>query len=104
MVFAVYDSGFTPCTKLVYIRALHEGIRGTLPHGKALIRLGVRAGVSRAQVFRAADEARGVPLNHLFVPKFGGQVKDPHVVPAFRESESVSNGDRPKSQIETGAA
>ena len=110
MVFAVFGSGFTPCTKLVCIRALHEGLRGTLPKAPALVDLGERAGVSRAQAFRAARELGGSSLNHLFIPKMNDHVKDSKVVPAFRKPRSVSNGDsvanrdRPESQIDTGAA
>ena len=109
MVFAVYRSAFTPCTKLVCIRALHEGIRGALPRAPALIRLGERAGVSRTQVFRSASELRGASLNHLFVPRASERVKDHEVVSAFHGTrpvpdwDSVPNRDWVESQIGTGS-
>jgi hypothetical protein len=108
IVFAVFKSDFTPCTRLVCICAIHEGIRGVLPSAPALVELGKRAGVSRAQSFRARKDLGGVRLDHLFVPSLKNQVKDPKVAPAIRrprpisDGDSVSNGDRAQSQMETG--
>ena len=67
MVLAVFASGFSASTKLVCIRATHEGIRGALPRGIVLVQLGERAGVSRRSAFRARDELAGASLDHLFV-------------------------------------
>lgn len=108
MVFAVFGADYTPCTKLVCIRALHEGIRGTLPQAPALVELGERAGVSRAQAFRAAKDLGGASLNHLFISRADSRIKNPSVSPAFRYSapisnrDSISNGDSAQYQIETG--
>jgi hypothetical protein len=67
MVFAVFASGFAASTKLVCIRAIHEGMRGPLPRGKMLVALGGRASVSERSAYRAGDEAAGASLDHLFV-------------------------------------
>ena len=79
LVFAVFASSFTPCTKLVCIRALHEGLRGPLPHAPRLIELGERAGVSRRQAFRAAADVAGASLHHLFVSRDDSRIKDAKV-------------------------
>jgi hypothetical protein len=108
MVFAVFGTDYTPCTKLVCIRALHEGMRGSLPRAPALVGLGERAGVSRAQAFRAARELGGASLNHLFISRDESRNKNPGVSPAFRYSapisnrDSISNCDSAQYQIETG--
>lgn len=108
MIDAVFASEFTPCTKLICIRALHDGMRGALPTAPALIHLGARAGAARATAFRARDELAGLHLDHLFIPKQSKSVKNPEVVSAFRgvspvsDCDSVSNGDSPQSQVETG--
>lgn len=89
MIEAVFTSPFTPCTRLVCVRAILDGMRGVLPAAPALLELGGRAGVSRRSAFRARDELAGASLDHMFVPKMSDGVKDPKVVSAFRESASV---------------
>jgi hypothetical protein len=89
MMDAVFASSLTPCSKLVCLRALRDGMRGPLPKAPALAALGERAGVSRRAAFRAAEEMAGTSLDHLFVPKHGGSVNDPKVAPAFRQPASV---------------
>lgn len=111
MVDIAFTSDYTPCTRLVCVRAVLDGIRGTLPPAPPLVELGSRAGVSRAQAFRAAKELRGASLDHLFVPVASGASQAPQVTSAFRKPISVSNGDRisngdrknqDQSQMETG--
>jgi hypothetical protein len=67
MVFAVFGAKLAASTKLVCIRAIHEGLRGPLPQAPPLVELGERAGVSRRSAFRARDETAGASLDHLFV-------------------------------------
>jgi hypothetical protein len=93
LVLAVFGAELTPCTKLLCIRALHEGLRGPVPRAPALIELGARAGVSRAQAFRAASELAGRTLNHLFISNKQDHVKQFKVTPASRPAAPVSNGD-----------
>lgn len=108
MLESVFISPYTPCTRLVCVRAILDGIRGPLPPAPPLVRLGERAGVSRAQAFRARRDLGGVSLDHLFVPKLSESVKDPKVTTAFRvpppisDGDPVSNGDRAQSPFETG--
>lgn len=67
MVFAVYESKLAASTKLVCIRAIHEGMRGPLPPAPPLVELGKRASVSERSAYRAAGELAGASLDHLFV-------------------------------------
>lgn len=67
MVFAVFASGYAASTKLVCIRAIHEGMRGPLPSAPALVELGRRASVSERSAHRARAELAGGSLDHLFV-------------------------------------
>lgn len=89
MIDAIFSSSYTPCTKLLYIRAVYEGLRGHLPPAPALVELGERAGVSERQAYRARRDLGGASLNHLFVPKIGSQVHDSKVKPAIRGSSSL---------------
>ena len=59
MLEAVFTSPYTPCTRLVCVKAILEGIRGPLPPAPPLVELGARAGVSRAQSFRARRDGGG---------------------------------------------
>lgn len=108
MVDVAFTSDYTPCTRLVCVRAILDGARGPLPPAPPLIELGSRAGVSRAQAFRAAKDLRGASLDHLFVPPASGASQAPQVTPAFRrptpvsDGDPISNGDRRQSQMETG--
>jgi hypothetical protein len=79
MVLSVFASGFAASTKLVCIRAIHEGIRGALPRGTAGVQLGERAGVSRRSAFRALDEVAGASLDHLFVSAASRESQAPQV-------------------------
>lgn len=79
MVFAVFASDFAASTKLVCIRAIHEGSRGPLPGGKPLEGLGVRADVSRRSAFRAAEELAGASLDHLFISAANRGSQEPQV-------------------------
>lgn len=67
MMLAVFASEFAASTKLICIRAILEGTRGSLPGGKSLEGLGSRADVSRRSAFRAQDELAGASLDHLFI-------------------------------------
>ena len=108
MLEAVFTSPYTPCTRLVCVRAILDGMRGPLPPAPALVRLGERAGVSRAQSFRARKDLRGASLDHLFVPAANGASQAPQVTPAFRkptpvsDGDPISDGDSGQSQMETG--
>lgn len=66
LIEAVLESGYTASTKLICIRALMDGTRGTLPAGEALITLGRRVGVSRRTSFRAAIDLAGQSLGDRF--------------------------------------
>lgn len=79
MVFAVFASSYHASTKLVCIRAIHEGMRGPLPPAPPLVELGERAGVSRRSAFRARDEMGGASLDHMFIPSRANEVKNPKV-------------------------
>jgi hypothetical protein len=107
MLEAVFTSPYTPCTRLVCVRAILDGMRGPLPEAPALLRLGERAGVSRSAVFRARQEAAGASLDHLFVPPASGVSQAPQVASAIRGSssvpdrDSIPDWDRAQSQIGT---
>jgi len=108
MLEAVFTSPYTPCTRLVCVKAILEGIRGPLPQAPALLHLGERAGVSRSAVFRARQELAGTSLDHLFVPPANRASQAPQVASAIRGSSSVPDWDsmpdwdRSQSQIGTG--
>lgn len=89
LVDAVFATDFAHCTKLVCIRAIHDGMRGPLPKAPALIRLGERASVSRRAAFRAGDELAGLRLDHLYVPGTREASQAPQVTPTFRDPTSV---------------
>lgn len=107
MLEAVFTSPYTPCTRLVCVRAILDGVRGALPPAPALVRLGERAGVSRAQAFRARKDLAGTSLDHLFVPAVSTARQALQVASVFRKSAPVSdgdpiaNGDSAQSQMET---
>ena len=67
MVLAVFASRFSASTKLVCIRAIHEGMRGALPPAPPLVELGRRAGVAERSAYRTGKERAGASLDHLFV-------------------------------------
>lgn len=108
MLEAVFTSPYTPCTRLVCVKAIMEGIRGPLPPAPALIQLGERAGVSRSAVFRAKQETAGASLHHLFVSAANSASQAPQVASAIRGASSVPDWDsmpdwdRSQSQIGTG--
>jgi len=95
MLEAVFTSPYTPCTRLVCVRAILDGVRGPLPSAPALLRLGERAGVSERSAHRARNEAGGVSLDHLFVPAANGASQAPQVTPAFRNSSSLPDWQSP---------
>ena len=107
MLEAVFTSPYTPCTRLVCVRAILDGIRGPLPQAPALQVLGGRAGVSRSAVFRARQELAGASLHHLFVSAASRASQAPQVAPVIHESgpvpdrDSVPDWDRSQSQIGT---
>lgn len=86
MVFAVFASDYQQSTKLVCLRAIHEGKRGPLPQAPALVELGTRSGVSRRSAFRAREETGGRALDHLFISAANRGSQAPQVTPAFRKS------------------
>ncbi len=110
MLEAVFTSPYTPCTRLVCVRAILDGMRGPLPQAPALLRLGERAGVSRSAAFRARQEAGGASLDHLFVPAASQTSQAPQVasaIPAVRPVpgwDSIPDRDRSQSQIGTGTS
>ena len=89
MLEAVFTSPYSPCTRLVCVRAILDGMRRPLPTAPALLRLGERAGVSRRSAFRARDELAGASLDLLFVPPDRGASQAPQVTPAIRDSATV---------------
>lgn len=89
MVFAVFASSYAASTKLVCIRAIHEGMRGPLPPAPPLVDLGSRASVSRRSAFRARDELAGASLDHLFVSEANRTRQAPQVTAALCESLPV---------------
>jgi hypothetical protein len=95
MLEAVFTSPYTPCTRLVCVKAILEGIRGPLPPAPTLIRLGERAGVSERQAYRARKDLAGASLDHLFVPAASGASQAPQVTPAFRTSSSLPDRQSP---------
>lgn len=107
MLEAVFTSPFTPCTRLVCVRAILDGMRGPLPSALLLRRLGDRAGVSRSAAYRARDELAGGSLDHLFVPPANKASQAPQVTSAIRGSrnvpdwENVPDWDGRASQIGT---
>jgi hypothetical protein len=93
MLEAVFTSPYTPCTRLVCVRAILDGMRGPLPPAPPLVELGKRAGVSRSAVFRARQELAGGSLDHLFVPAARNASQAPQVTSAIhREVPSPSLG------------
>ena len=108
MLEAVFTSPYTPCTRLVCVRAILDGMRGPLPPAPPLVRLGERAGVSERQAYRARKDLGGASLDHLFVPAASGASQAPQVTPAFRSSSSLpdrqspSDWQRPDCQIGSG--
>lgn len=108
MLEAVFTSPYTPCTRLVCVRAILDGMRRALPPAPALIRLGERAGVSRRSAFRAAEELAGASLDNLLVPPASRASQAPQVTSAIRDSATAPDWhpmpDRhsPQCQIGTG--
>ena len=89
LIDAVFAGNFAHCTKLVCIRAIHDGVRGPLPRAPGLVRLGERASVSRRAAFRAADELAGLRLDHLYVPETRTASQAPQATSTFRDPTSV---------------
>jgi len=95
MLEAVFTSPYTPCTRLVCVRAILDGMRGPLPPAPALIRLGERAGVSERQAYRARKDLAGASLDHLFVSAESRTSQAPQVAPAFPGSSSLPDRQSP---------
>ena len=108
MLEAVFTSPYTPCTRLVCVRAILDGIRGPLPPAPALVRLGERAGVSERQSYRARGDLGGGSMDNLFVPPANGESQAPQVTSVFRTSsslpdwQSLPNGQSSHCQIGSG--
>jgi hypothetical protein len=83
MLEAVFMSTHTPCTRLVCVRAILDGVRGPLPPAPALVVLGGRAGVSERQAYRARSELRGGALANLFLSVKSEAGQAPEVKTAF---------------------
>ena len=58
MLEAVFTSPYTPCTRLVCVRAILDGMRGPLPPAPPLVRLGGEGGSVRAAGIPGAERPR----------------------------------------------
>lgn len=107
MIEAVFMSPYTPCTRLVCVRAILDGIRGPLPSAPALIVLGGRAGVSERQSYRARSDLGGGALANLFLPVKSEACQASEVRPVFRGSSPLpdrqSLPDRQRDHCQIGS-